>query len=144
MVLDNIQALSRQDRYLLDGFPRNLVQAQALSANRQEIDKVLFIEIPREELVRRLNGRMVCIQCQAPYDQHAAPPETRGRCDSCGGELYQRPDDTPEALKVRIKVYEDETEPLIEYYSGAGKLVRVEGAGTLEEVAQRLLESAQD
>ena len=144
MVLENIKALSPRDQYLLDGFPRNLVQAHALSDNGQEIDKVLLIQVPREELVRRLSGRLVCTQCQSPYDQHAFPPETPGRCDSCGSELYQRPDDTPEAVRVRIQVYEDETEPLIELYGGPGKLERVEGVGTVQEVAQRLLKSVQD
>ena len=144
MVMENIQALEYQNRYLLDGFPRNLVQAQALSANGQEIDKVLLIEVPKEELVKRLGGRTVCSQCQTPFDQNAAPPDTPGRCDSCGGELYERPDDTPEAVEVRIQVYQDETEPLIEYYSGAGTLIRVDGVGTMGEVAQRVLGAAQD
>jgi adenylate kinase len=134
--------------FLLDGFPRNYAQAQALDENLagrgQHIDRAMLIKVSQDELVRRLSGRLVCRQCQAPYHEETAPPKTPGKCDLCGGELYQRQDDTPEAVRVRIRVYEAETEPLIGHYRRAGKLAEVDGVGTVEEVGQRLLGALQD
>ena len=148
MVLEQILPPPGQKGFLLDGFPRNQVQAraldEALAGRGQEIDRTILIKVTPEELVRRLGGRLVCQQCQAPYHRETEPPKTPGKCDLCGGELYQRQDDTPEAVRVRIRVYRDETEPLIEYYSQPGKLVEVDGVGTVEEVGQWLLRFLQN
>lgn len=141
MVLERIQLPSYQDGYLLDGFPRNLVQAQALEASSYDIDKVLLIMVPHEELVRRLGGRLVCRQCQSPHDRSPTVSEAPEKCSLCGGELYQREDDTPEAVSVRVQVYQEETAPLVEYYTNAGKLVSVNGVGAVDEIARRLQES---
>ena len=147
MVLEQVSPPVGPKMFLLDGFPRNLVQAwaldEALADRGQEVDRAVLMRVPREELVRRLGGRLVCRQCQAPYHKETSPPATPGVCDLCGGELHQRQDDTPEAVRVRIQVYQDETEPLIEYYRQAGKLVEVDGEGTVGEVGQRLLVSLQ-
>ena len=145
MILEQVLSPVGQKGYLLDGFPRNLVQAEALNealAGRgHEIYRAILVQVPQEELVRRLSGRLVCSNCQAPYHKETAPPSAEGKCDVCGWELYQRDDDTPESVRVRVKVYHDETVPLIEYYSRIGKLVEVDGTGAVEEVGQRLLQS---
>ncbi len=145
MVLDRVLGPQGHKRYLLDGFPRNLVQAQgldqALLDQGQNIDKVVLLKVPEEELLARLSGRLVCRQCQATYHRETAPPKTQDICDQCGGELYQREDDRVDAVMVRIQVYKEETEPLVEYYNGKGKLLGVEGVGTVAEVSQRLLRS---
>ena len=148
MVLEQVVSPSSQSGYLLDGFPRNLGQAraldEALDTKGQEINRAILLKVPREELVKRLSGRLVCGQCQAPYHRETAPPKTPGRCDLCDGELYQRQDDRPEAVRVRIEVYEAETQPLTDYYGHAGKLMEVDGVGTVEHVRERLLRSFQD
>ena len=145
MVLEQILPPACHEGFLLDGFPRNLTQAQALDESLAgrgwDIDLVTLIKVPHEELVRRVSGRLVCRQCQAPHHMETAQPKTPGRCDLCGGELHQRSDDTPEAVRVRIQVYQDEADRLVEYYSRAGKLVEVDGVGTLEEVGSRILRS---
>lgn len=148
MVLDQVLTPEGQQGFLLDGFPRNVAQAlaldEALAGRGQAADSAVLIKVPHEELVRRLSSRLVCRQCQAPYHKENAPPKTSGECDACGGELYQREDDTPEAVKVRIRVYQEETEPLIGYYARAGKLKEVDGIGTMNEVGQRLIRSLRE
>jgi adenylate kinase len=145
MVLERVLQPVGGTPFLLDGFPRNLVQAEALDdglgGRGYRVDRVILIKVPQEELVTRLSGRLVCRQCQTPYHEHTAPPETPGKCDRCGGELYQREDDTTEAVKVRIQVYHDETEPLVQYYTRTGILVEIDGVGRVDEVGHRLLES---
>ena len=145
MVLERVLGPQGHKRYLLDGFPRNLVQAQgldeALLEQGQNVDKVVLLKVPEKELLARLSGRLVCRQCQATYHRETAPPKTPDKCDLCGGELYQREDDRVDAVMVRIQVYKEETEPLVEYYNGKEKLLGVEGVGTVAEVSQRLLGS---
>ena len=148
MVLERILPPGGSTAVLLDGFPRNLAQSQALddalAARGLDIDRVVLITVPTEELARRLGRRLVCRGCQAPYQEETAPPKVPGKCDSCGGELYQRADDTPKAIQVRIQVYQDETEPLVHHYGSAGKVVEVDGVGTVEEVGRRLLRCLAD
>jgi adenylate kinase len=130
--------------FLLDGFPRTQAQAEALDhamTGRKGVDAAAYIKVSREALVRRLSGRLLCRSCQTPYNKDSAPPQQLGQCDRCGGELYQRDDDRPEAVKKRIEVYFDETEPLIKHYRQAGVLKEVEGEGPVEEVTGRLLQS---
>ena len=88
-----------------------------------------------------MSGRWICRQCQAPYHEVNSPPRVKGKCDKCGGELYQRPDDTVETVKKRLGVYFTETAPLIDYYTQAGKLQEVDGEGDLEEIKKRIVES---
>jgi len=145
MVLERIQPPLTSEGFLLDGFPRNLHQARALDEALEgrglRIDKVIHVIVPIEELVKRLSGRLICRQCQTPYHVDNAPPQKRDVCDSCGGQLYQREDDTAEAVRVRIQVYQDETRPLVDYYKQVNKLVDVDGIGTVEDVGQRLSEA---
>ncbi|MFA5316395.1 MAG: adenylate kinase [Dehalococcoidales bacterium] len=143
MVLERISAPDCQKGIILDGFPRNMEQAQALDkaleVRGEAIDKAVYIKVGEEELIRRLGGRWVCRKCQAPYHITSSPPRVTGVCDKCGGELYQRPDDIPETIKNRLKVYFEQTAPLINHYSSADKLLEVAGEGSTTEVSQRII-----
>jgi len=141
MILERIAAPDCAQGFILDGFPRTLGQAQALDRVLKErgIDKVVYIKVSTEELVRRLSGRFICRDCQAPYHEITAPPKVPGRCDQCGGELYQRSDDSPETVRKRLEVYFLETAPLIDYYKEAGKLVEIDGERGIEEVGEELI-----
>ena len=143
MVLERISAPDCEAGVILDGFPRNLEQAEALdkalAGQGKAIDKVVYINVPEDELLRRLSGRWICRQCQAPYHATDSPPKIWGKCDQCGGELYQRPDDTAETVKKRLEVYLAQTAPLIEYYTQAGKLSEVDGGGSVDEMSKRIV-----
>lgn len=142
MVLERLAAPDCQKGVLLDGFPRNIQQAEALdkalAGQSKQIDRVVYIKVSNEELMKRLGGRWICRNCQAPYHEVDSPPKVKGVCDHCGGELYQRDDDKPETVKKRLDVYFRETSPLIDYYRNAGKLREIEGEGTTEEVNRRI------
>ncbi len=129
--------------YILDGFPRTVAQADALTdvlaRMGQSIDHVVSIEVPDEELVERLTGRRTCRNCGAMYHVKFSPPKKPGVCDKCGGELFQRDDDKEETIRARLKVYQDQTAPLIAYYEKAGLLRRVSGVGTVDEIYERIL-----
>ena len=145
MVLERIDEPDAQGGYILDGFPRTLRQAEALdhalAGESVAVDHVPLMEVDTEELVRRLAGRSVCSRCQRPYHEVTAPPKEAGVCDECGGELYQRADDHPDAVRRRLQVYAEQTAPLIEYYQRQGKLRRVDGQQTIDQVATNLLEA---
>ena len=145
MVLERIAAPDCVNGVVFDGFPRNLKQAEALDEALVEqgktVDKVVYIKVPETELLERLSGRWICRQCQTPYHALNSPPKTPGKCDRCGGELYQRADDTVETVKERLKVYFAQTAPLIDYYTRAGKLLEVDGVGGVDEVGERILAS---
>jgi adenylate kinase len=129
--------------YILDGFPRTVPQAEALDAAladmKTPIDKVLSIEVPDTELVKRLGGRRTCRSCQAGYHVVFKPSKKEGVCDSCGGELYQRDDDKEEAIKNRLKVYQSSTAPLIDYYKAKGQLATVDGVGGMKDILDRMV-----
>ena len=143
MVLERMSAPDSEAGVILDGFPRNLEQAEALgkalAQQNKAIDKVVYIKVPEEELIKRLSGRWVCRNCQTPYHAIDSPPKVPGKCDKCGGELYQRPDDTAQTVKKRLEVYFTETAPLIDYYDQAGKLIEIDGVGSIDEVTQRIV-----
>jgi len=143
MVLERIVAPDCVNGVVFDGFPRNLKQAEALDEALVEqgkaVDKVVYIKVSEAELLERLSGRWICRQCQAPYHTHNSPPKTPGKCDRCGGSLYQRADDTVETVKERLRVYFAQTAPLIDYYTRAGKLLEVDGEGGVDEVRERIL-----
>ncbi|MBI3930670.1 MAG: adenylate kinase [Chloroflexi bacterium] len=145
MVLERISAPDCRSGVVFDGFPRNLAQAEALDKALTEqgkaLDKVVYIKVSEKELLRRLSGRWICRQCQAPYHSVNSPPRVWGKCDRCGGDLYQRPDDTVETVKKRLGVYFTETAPLIDYYTRAGKLLEIDGEGSVDEVGRRMLKS---
>ncbi len=131
--------------FILDGFPRTIPQAEALDKTLQEmgkgIDHVLSLEVDREELVRRLSGRRTCKRCGAMYHIIFDPPKKDGVCDRCGGELYQRDDDKEETIRERLRVYEEQTAPLIEYYRKKGLLRPIDGVGKIEEIFARIRET---
>jgi adenylate kinase len=139
--------LSRADASkgaILDGFPRTIAQAEALEALLAELDHQLAvvpnIQVPDDVLLARLAGRWTCRKCGAMYHQLFSPPQEEGVCDRCGGELYQRPDDTPETQKHRIEVYKEQTAPLIDYYREKELLAEVDGRPGIDEIQARLLE----
>jgi adenylate kinase len=145
MVLERISAPDCEGGAIFDGFPRNLKQAEALdealTGQGKAVDKVVYIKVSEEELLKRLGGRWICRKCQTPYHAETSPPKVWGKCDKCGGELYQRPDDTVETVKKRLEVYFNETASLIDYYTQAGKLVEVDGEGSVDGVGSRVLKS---
>lgn len=133
--------LSREDcadGFLLDGFPRTVFQAEKLdeflTENGKKVDAVINLEVEKEELITRLTGRRVCRKCGASFHVVNIPPKTEGVCDYCGGELYQRDDDTVETAENRISVYDSQTKPLVDYYTKAGCIVNIDGATGLENV----------
>ena len=143
MVLDRLAAPDCDNGALLDGFPRNIEQAKALDKaldkQAKTIDNVVYIKVSEGELLKRLGGRWICRDCQAPYHEVDSPPKVAGKCDRCGGELYQRADDNVETVKNRLKVYFAETSPLIDYYRNAGKLLEIDGEGSTSDVNGRIL-----
>jgi adenylate kinase len=135
------ERLARPDAgrgYVLDGFPRTVAQAEALDAllrrRGQALDRVVFFEVSRGELLRRLTGRRICRQCGTAFHLVSAPPKAEGRCDQCGGELYQRVDDAESTVAHRLDVYQAQTAPLLDYYKERGLLVRVAGEGPVDRV----------
>lgn len=145
MVLERISAPDCEHGVILDGFPRNLKQAEALDkalADRSKaINKVLYIKVSEGELTKRLGGRWICRDCQSPYHIINSPPRVSGKCDKCGGKLYQRADDTAETIKKRLKLYFAETAPLIDYYTKSGKLSEIDGEGDVDDVGRRMVEA---
>ncbi|MFB6302566.1 MAG: adenylate kinase [Haloferacaceae archaeon] len=136
------EALAEADGFVLDGYPRNLDQAEYLS-ELVDLDAVIYLDVDDDELVERLTGRRVCDGCGANYHVDFAPPETPGVCDKCGGELIQREDDTEETVKERLQVYEENTAPVVEHYRETGDLVEVDGEGTPDEVADAVIEAVE-
>jgi len=138
MVEERISAPDCAKGFLLDGFPRTIPQAEALDKKLAEmgitLNGVINIEVPREDLIARLTGRRVCRQCGATYHVKFNPPKTEGVCDACGGELYQRSDDSLETVTNRLDVYEAQTAPLKEYYAKTGLLINIDGTKSIEEV----------
>ncbi len=146
MLLDRLDRPDTQKGVLLDGFPRTVDQAraldQALKQRGQAVDQVLYINVGEEEVVRRLAGRWTCRQCGAVYHQVFSPPKVPGKCDQCGGELYQRDDDKPQTVRNRLGVYNQQTAPLIDYYQQRGKLLEVNGEQDADAVGKDLLKAA--
>lgn len=136
MLVHRVQESDCRDGYILDGFPRTLFQAEFFQKELgQKAELIVFnLEISEAEILERLTKRLTCKQCQRPYHLNFSPPQKPGICDACGGELYQRIDDTAEVVKKRLMVYEKQTKPLIDYYERLGLLHPVNGAASKEEV----------
>jgi adenylate kinase len=141
------ERLSKDDcanGYLLDGFPRTLVQAEALTQLTKDInrpiDLVIDIEVDENKLIDRISGRRMCKGCGASYHIKNLPPKVEGVCDVCGGELYIRKDDNVDALKVRLEAYHTQTQPLINYYAQYGLIGEVNGDTSLENVFKAIVD----
>jgi len=143
LVRERIKCLQCEGGFLLDGFPRTVAQADALEKllhkQKLKLDGVLSYELPLPEVIARLSGRRTCPDCKAVFHTEARPPKTAGVCDHCGGRLYQREDDRPESIRVRMEAYERSTAPLAEFYHRRGLLIPVSGDGSPEEIFERSL-----
>jgi adenylate kinase len=136
---------ARARGFILDGCPRTTHQAEALAALMApgDIDLVVDIEVPTEQVLRRLASRRVCVDCGANYSV-SSPPKVNWTCDVCGGEVIQREDDTEEAIRLRLELYERQTEPLIEWYAKRGQLAEVNGVGSPDAVLRRIIRTVED
>ncbi len=127
--------------FLLDGFPRTVAQAEALekllAEEKVQLDVVLNYELPLAQVIARIAGRRTCSECKAVYHLAKHAPQIAGRCDACGGELFQRDDDRPEFIMVRMQAYEESSRPLIDFYQQRGRLVTISAEGAPEEIYQR-------
>ena len=138
LIMDRFQNPDCANGYVLDGFPRTIPQAEALTAalekNGETIDYAINVEVPDENIVTRMSGRRACLACGATYHVVYAPTKTEGVCDRCGEKLVLRDDDKPETVKKRLDVYHSQTQPLIDYYTKQGKLVEVDGTQNVNAV----------
>ncbi|MEV6550120.1 adenylate kinase [Streptomyces sp. NPDC051597] len=144
MAKDRMAQPDAQSGFLLDGFPRNVVQAEALDealkTDGVRLDAVLDLEVPEDEVVKRIAGRRIC-RTDSAHVFHVAynAPKTEGVCDICGGELYQRGDDTEATVRKRLEVYHTETEPIIDFYRAQGLVVTISALGKVDEVTERAM-----
>ena len=138
LVMDRIQQDDCKNGFILDGFPRTIPQAEALTAALEKIgqkmDYAIDVDVPDENIVNRMSGRRACLNCGATYHLISIPPKVEGICDRCGSEIVLREDDKPETVQKRLKVYHEQTQPLIDYYTGQGVLKTVDGTKNLDEV----------
>lgn len=141
MLLDRVAAPDCEHGYLLDGFPRTIVQAETLEQHlpRDWKVRVIDIDVPDEELVVRLAGRLVCTACGSTFHERFTPPRKAGVCDACGAALYRRKDDESEVVAKRLEVYRTQTTPLVEYYRSRDLLCRVAGSGSPDRVFQDVM-----
>ena len=138
LIMDRFQNPDCANGYVLDGFPRTIPQAEALTealAKKGEtIDYAINVEVPDENIINRMGGRRACLACGSTYHIVYAPTKVEGICDRCGEKLVLRDDDKPETVKNRLNVYHNQTQPLIEYYTRQGKLAEVDGTQSMEDV----------
>jgi adenylate kinase len=143
MVRDRLAQPDAKDGFLLDGFPRNVAQANELDAILDELgvalSVVLDLDVDFDEVVKRLSGRRTCKKCGHVWHVEYDPPKVAGICDKCGGELYQRDDDKPETVRHRLDVYHQQTEPLIDFYRAAERLIAIDAFGAVEDVTERAI-----
>lgn len=143
MILERIAEPDCAKGFIMDGFPRNIEQAEALDKALQKsnkaIDRVIYLKVSEGELLKRLSGRWICRKCQTPYHEVNAPPKVPGKCDKCSGDLYQRDDDKPETIKKRLQEFFKQTQPLIGYYQKKIKLLDINGAQDPEKVSADLM-----
>ena len=142
LIRERLSASDAQNGYILDGFPRNIPQAEALddmlSRLGQPLQGVILLDVAFEELLQRLTGRRTCKDCGAIYNIHLSPSKVEDHCDACDGELFQRADDNEETISNRLKVYEDQTAPLVGYYLNQNKLYKVAGSGSVDDITNEI------
>ena len=138
LVVDRVKADDCKNGYVLDGFPRTIPQAEALEnalkASGENVDYAIDVEVPDENIIKRMSGRRACVTCGTTYHVEFAPTKVEGVCDKCGAELIIRDDDKPETVKNRLAVYHEQTQPLIDFYADRNVLKEVDGTKKLEEV----------
>lgn len=143
LVVDRVQQDDCSNGYVLDGFPRTIPQAESLDAALEKlgdkIDYAINVEVPDENIIRRMSGRRACLACGATYHLVHIPPKKEGICDNCGKELVLRDDDKPETVTKRLNVYHEQTQPLIDYYTTKNVLAEVDGTKDMEEVFQDIV-----
>lgn len=148
LVWDRLEKEDAKNGYLLDGFPRTLVQAEAFDQGMKErgiqLDAAVYINVPNKTLIKRLAGRRVCQDCGAGYHIHNDPPKHEGTCDKCGGQLIQRKDDSEETVAERLNVYENSTSPLVKYYKDQDKLIEVNGDESVDQVYEAIAKSLKE
>ena len=144
MLFDRVQGADCNEGYILDGFPRTAVQAEALEASLEQMPgsqalSVIQFVVPDEVLVSRISGRLVCGACGAVYHRTAKPPLVEGQCNACEGTVVQRKDDSAEVVLERLQVYRKQTAPLVDYYEERGVLSRIDADGSMDDVFDQLL-----
>ncbi|MFV0364272.1 MAG: adenylate kinase [Suipraeoptans sp.] len=144
LVVDRIQNEDCKNGYVLDGFPRTIPQAEeldaALAGLGEKIDFAIDVDVPDENIVRRMSGRRACVDCGATYHLVYAPTKVEGICDNCGGKLILRDDDKPETVQKRLSVYHEQTKPLIAHYDKAGVMKTVDGTVDIEDVFKTIVD----
>lgn len=145
MVENKLFGVNKPKKYILDGFPRTIPQAEGLDQmygrHNEKLDMVISLEAPEELIIKRLSARRSCKNCNQVYHLVTMPPKKENVCDKCGGPLFQREDDKPETVKNRLEVYKKQTEPLIDYYDKKGLLKTVDSTGTPNEVHEKILKA---
>jgi len=148
LVAERVREKDCEKGFLLDGFPRTIAQADGLQKMLKplglQLDRVLSVQVPTDVIVERLSGRRTCKDCGAMYHVVFGPSKKAGVCDKCGASLYQREDDREETIAARLKVYENQTAPLIKYYREQGLLREIDGVGSIEEIRRRVIEALGD
>ncbi len=143
LIMDRFNNDDCANGYVLDGFPRTIPQAEALtealSKQNDAIDFAVDVDVPDEVIVNRMSGRRACLSCGATYHVVFNAPKTEGKCDACGADLVQRQDDKPETVLNRLSVYHEQTQPLIDYYKAAGKLRSVDGTQNMDKVFEDII-----
>lgn len=143
LVMDRIQQDDCKNGFVLDGFPRTIPQAEALYAAlgkiNEKMDYAIDVDVPDENIVNRMSGRRACLNCGATYHLISIPPKVEGICDRCGSEIVLREDDKPETVQKRLKVYHEQTQPLIDYYKNQGILKSVDGTQPMDEVFKAIV-----
>jgi len=144
LVVDRVQKDDCAKGYVLDGFPRTIPQAEALDAAlaklNDKVDYAINVEVPDENIIKRMSGRRACVACGATYHIVHIPTKVEGICDRCGAELILRDDDKPETVKKRLDVYHDQTQPLIDYYTNSGILKEVDGTVDMKDVFAAIID----
>lgn len=145
IVGDRLQRADCARGFILDGFPRTIQQAEALGellqSLKKPIDYVVNMEVSVDEVLRRMSGRLTCQNCGAMFNIILNPPRIAGRCDCCGGPLVQRADDRAETVHDRLRIYRESTQPLVEHYQKRGVLKTVDGTGTIDDIAKRIIQA---